>query len=196
MRIFIDTVETIAPNSNLDSSLISIGAVAENGDTFYGEFTDYNEEGVSSFVLKILREHLPLSDIYERALTNYFDPKYPEVRGNTPYVIVHLVNWLNSFGSIEMWVDYQLHPVLHSRLKGKSGFLFRCENMPFSLYSALKVKGYDPEVNRETFAGMDSEDTYRAYNALHLAQTLKGCYDVLFAEKPEKPEKPENRLER
>lgn len=195
MRIFIDTVETITSNSNLDSSLISIGAVAENGDTFYGEFTDYNEERVSSFVLKILREHLPLSGIYERVLTNHFDPRCPRVKGNTEYVMAHLTHWLNRFPFVEIWVDYQLHPVLHSGLKGESGSLFRCENMPFSLYSALKVKGYDPEINRETFAKMDGEDTYRAYNALYLAQTLKGCYDVLFAEETSK-EKSENRLER
>jgi len=43
----------------------------------------------------------------------------------------------------------------------------------------MKIKGVDPDVNRENFAGLDLGNT-QTHHALWDAKVIKACYDKLM----------------
>ena len=47
MKLFFDTEFT---GLQKDTTLISLGVVAEDGSCFYGKFTDYNQEQVNDWI--------------------------------------------------------------------------------------------------------------------------------------------------
>ena len=52
--------------------------------------------------------------------------------------------------------------------------------IPFDLCVYLKLKGIDPDINREKFANMtDTNMTKSKHNSLHDAKVIKACYDRL-----------------
>lgn len=62
MKVFLDTEFT---GLHQNTTLVSIGLVAENGDTFYAELTDYDESQVDSWLQKNVINNLYLEDIIQ-----------------------------------------------------------------------------------------------------------------------------------
>jgi len=48
--------------------------------------------------------------------------------------------------------------------------------IPFDICTLFKLKGIDPDINREEFAGMQGAK----HNALHDAKVIKACYEKLM----------------
>lgn len=94
MNIFFDTEFTgLVPNT----TLISIGLIAETGEEFYAEFTDFNESLVDDWLLE---------NVFANCMINHFKGYYPNycnivpflwtVVGDSDYVANNLKTWLTS----------------------------------------------------------------------------------------------------
>jgi hypothetical protein len=90
MQLFFDTEFT---GLQKDTSLISLGIIAENGECFYAKLTDYNEEQVNDWIEENVINNLELSD---EILANY---NITEVEGNKEEVKNALLEWLNNLGA-------------------------------------------------------------------------------------------------
>ncbi|WP_297419262.1 3'-5' exoribonuclease [Clostridium sp.] len=105
-KIFFDTEFT---GLHKGTTLISIGLIAEDGTTFYGELTDYSKGQVDNWIHKnvidklIFKNEEPFVRI-EPVLFN----KSIEVKGTKKNVSEILLKWLNQFGTIE-WISDVCH---------------------------------------------------------------------------------------
>ena len=91
MNIFFDTEFTgLVPNT----TLISLGMVAENGATFYAEFTDYNKNLCDEWI----KENVINNLIFDRPLISMrTENKDYEICSNTDDVVFWLKEWLRQF---------------------------------------------------------------------------------------------------
>lgn len=166
IKIFFDTEFT---GLHQNTTLISIGCVSDVGSEFYAEATDYDLSQCDGWVREnVLKK---LSDV---------DPYCPRpfVRGARKQVGGALRKWLLSNEPVEMWSDCLAYDwVLFCELmEGK--LPPNVSYIPFDLATLLKMKGIDPDVNREQFADIPSEGKH---NALHDAQVIKACYEKAMA---------------
>lgn len=183
-KVFFDTEFTGLHQS---TTLISIGLVADDGKTFYAEFTDYDESQVDDWVQENVIDNLiypqdegcGLEYTNEGEYTKEGDP--PTVKGtwgSSAYMAV-LRRWIERLGEVEMWSDCLAYDwVLFCELFG--GAMSIPENIhyiPFDICTLFKMRGIDPDINREEFAGMT--DGSQKHNALWDALVIKGCYDRL-----------------
>lgn len=53
--------------------------------------------------------------------------------------------------------------------------------IPFDICTMFKLKGIDPDINREEFAGV--ADAKEKHNALHDAEVIRSCYWKLDTQK-------------
>jgi len=99
MKIFFDTEFT---GLHKDTTLISIGLIAKNGDTFYAELTDYDKKQVDNWIQENVINNLTRSigELHRTADNIAY--------GNKKQVRNALVNWLDSFKTIE-WVSDVCH---------------------------------------------------------------------------------------
>jgi len=174
MRVFFDTEFT---GLRQDTSLISIALESEDGKQFLAELTDYKEEQVDEWlqvnVFANLQEppgvpHNPL-----------LRPDYYH-KGNKSEIADLLRKWLSQWDKVEMWSDCLAYDwVLFNDLFG--GAFEIPENVyyiPFDICTLFWVKGIDPDINREEFAGGDGVK----HNALHDAKMIKACFERLMSE--------------
>ncbi len=101
MRIFFDTEFT---GLRQHTTLISIGLVAEDGQEFYAEFTDYDETQVDNWLEEnvIDKLHLALQENVELTIgVIHF-----RIKGDKRLVTSYLDQWLRNFDQpLEMWSD-------------------------------------------------------------------------------------------
>lgn len=159
MRVFFDTEFT---GLHHDTTLMSIGMVAEDGRTFYAELTDYDESQLDDW----LRKHV---------VANFTG----EGRTNSLNLGKRIEKFLEPYESVEMWSDCLAYDwVLFNKIWGHAfNIPKKVYYIPFDLSTLLKVRGFDPDTNREAFAGFEEDQT--KHNALHDAQVIKACYDKL-----------------
>lgn len=179
MRVYFDTEFT---GLHQDTTLVSIGCVAENGRTFYAEFTDYDRGQVDDWLrnnvlthIQWPEYHLPESDVE----AHFSYDQYPACVwgfGKREHVADFLADWLQEFGPVEMWSDCLAYDwVLFCQLFGGAfGIPKNVYYIPFDLATLLKVNGVDPDVSREQYAGLTDGPKH---NALWDAQVIKACYE-------------------
>jgi hypothetical protein len=188
MRIFFDTEFT---GLHQKTTLISIGCVTEDGTEFYAELDDYDTSQVDGWILENVINHLGMERIK--------GPHLVEVVGDRIGVARSLREWLNRqstknavYGdarnqfpdrhpqTIEMWSDCLAYDwVLFCDLFG--GALSIPEivyYIPFDLATLFKVKGIDPDINREEYSGLAGGSKH---NALWDSQVIRACYDRAMA---------------
>ena len=177
MKIFFDTEFT---GLHKNTTLISIGLVAETGESFYAEFTDYDKSQVNDWIKEnviskthYLKENGNLSSESRKLDFMFFKGTKEEIRQE-------LYTWLAQFDSeIEMWSDCLAYDwVLFCDIFGTafdlpSGIYY----IPFDICTLFKLKGIDPDINREKFANMISNSKH---NALYDAKVIKACYERLM----------------
>lgn len=161
MRVYFDTEFT---GLHQNTTLISIGMIDENGDEFYAVATDYDNGQVDEWILKNVIHHLD----EERSIKARRDTIAEELRW-----------WLNERRPTEVWGDTLAYDwVLFCQLFGHA---FKIPKnvyyIPFDIATLMKIKGVDPDINREQFAGIEGSK----HNALHDARVIKACYDKLMA---------------
>lgn len=168
MRVFMDAEFT---GLHQNTTLISIGMVAEDGKMFYAEFTDYDEWQVDDWIRKNVIGHLwhvapPVSDVLF-------------VVGDRAEVAVQLRDWLAQWDAVEMWSDCLAYDwVLFCELfTGALGIPSNVYYIPFDLATLMKIEGVDPDVSREEFGGMTHGPQH---HALADAFAIRACYDKLM----------------
>jgi hypothetical protein len=183
MKVFFDTEFT---GLHQETTLISIGCVVENGSTFYAELTDYDrvqcDEWILDNVISNLRSSSCLGNgghILSRGERG--EIKEAEYIGNSKYIAARLAEWLQSFGEqVEMWSDCLSYDwVLFNQLWGHAFNIPKCVYyIPFDICTVMKIKGVDPDVNREAYSGMTEGGT--KHNAMWDARVIKACYEKLM----------------
>lgn len=170
MKVFFDTEFT---GLHQNTTLISIGLIAENGNTFYAEFTDYDRTQVDSWI-----EENVISNLY---LPYESKGSYEEftIRGSKKWIKIFLYEWLSQFDTVEIWSDCLAYDwVLFNEIFGHAFNIPKnVYYIPFDICTLFKIKGVDPDISREEFSGMDGEK----HNALYDAKVIKACYEKLMS---------------
>lgn len=181
MKVFFDCEFT---GLHQATTLISIGMIDEKNNTFYAEFGDYDYLQVDDW----LRENVLLNLKFHGNLkapkgwcNTSFNKKIAESYGNKEHIADSVHEWLASYVNVEMWSDCLAYDwVLFNQLYGHA---FKIpENVyyiPFDISTMMKIKGVDPDINREAFAGI--KDKPEKHNALWDARVIKACYEKLEA---------------
>lgn len=164
---------------------ISIGIVDEQGKMFYAEFNDYDKDQVDEWIQANVINNLIMSDndCYLRK------SKYNDVtmKGSKDAIASELSKWLKQYDNVEIWSDCLAYDwVLFNQLFGGA---FKIPSnvyyIPFDICTLFKIKGVDPDINREEFAGHywsnpDTTTHHPKHNALWDAKIIKRCYDRLM----------------
>ncbi len=172
MKVFFDTEFT---GLHQKTTLISIGIVAENGNTFYAELTDYDESQVDNWIKENVINSLKLS----RSIEMVGGYEETEVTGTQEEVKKYLAAWLMQFENVEVWSDCLAYDwVLFNQIFGHAFNIPKnVYYIPFDICTLMKIKGVDPDINREEYSGMTGEK----HNALHDARVIKACYEKLMS---------------
>lgn len=203
-KIFFDTEFT---GLYQKTTLISIGLVAETGETFYAEFTDYDKDQVNDWIKENVIEKLQLTDKITNIVSgweawdseegNYSnaiefelaakDMKQFRCIGSTEMIANRLQKWLSKFDKVRMWSDCLAYDwVLFCQIFGHA---FQIpENVyyiPFDISTLMLERGIDPDINREEFAGaFQGSAEISKHNALWDAKVIQRCYNKLVAPAP------------
>ena len=180
MKIFFDTEFT---GLHQNTTLISIGCVAEDGREFYAELIDYDKSQVDDWLQENVIDNLILDfEGHEEDGNNLY------VRADTPFVQADLENWLSKFKLIEIWSDTLAYDwVLFNQLFGHAfNIPPNVYYIPFDIATLFKIKGIDPDINREEFGlsdesgAMPDPSRWNKHNALWDAKVIKACYGKLM----------------
>jgi hypothetical protein len=171
-KIFFDTEFT---GLHQNTTLISIGLVSECGKSFYAELTDYDKSQVDDWLQENVINNLLVKENSTVGLG------YPETRvviGTINSVKEYLSEWLAQFEKVEIWSDCLAYDwVLFNQIFGHAfNIPSNVYYIPFDICTLFKAKGIDPDINRESFAGVTNG---KKHNALHDAQVIKACYEKI-----------------
>ncbi len=175
MRIFFDAEFT---GLHHHTTLISIGLVAENGQEIYCEFTDYDKAQIDDWLQENIIEKLTLQPLGKpNSLTVWPANSFC---GNTDEIRIELNKWLSQFDSVEMWSDTLAYDwVLFNHIFGHAFNIPKhVYYIPFDIATLFKIKGVDPDINREEFAGVNGQE--KKHNALWDARIIRACYEKLM----------------
>lgn len=173
MKIFFDTEFT---GLHKNTTLISIGIVAEDGNTFYAEFTDYNESHIDDWLRKNVLDNLIINKIE----TSNYSSLHTRIKSDTSTIRERLAVWLYQYKNVEVWSDCLAYDwVLFNDIFGHAFNLPpQVYYIPFDICTLMKMKHVDPDVSREEFVGLSKTDS--KHNSLHDAKVIKLCYDKLM----------------
>jgi len=204
-RLYFDTEFT---GLRQGTTLISLGIVSDCGKTFYAEFTDYNKSQVDDWIQENVIAKLQFTDKITASCSSWEEWKsdkgeYTDALefslankdmtefqciGETPMIKNRLESWLAQFkdqGRVEIWSDCLAYDwVLFANLFGSAFDIPPyIHYIPFDLATAFKIKGIDPDINREEYAyGKESMEiaTPNKHNALWDAIVIKDCCSKLL----------------
>ena len=169
MKVFFDTEFT---GLHQNTTLISIGLIAEDGRTFYAELTDYDKDQVDEWIQKNVIDNLTI----HQARKNYYRVTDTEeiYLGDKEKIRRKLTEWLEQFDQVEMWSDCLSYDwMLFNQLFGHAFNIPKnVYYIPFDICVLFKLKGIDPDINREEFAGFNG----KKHNALHDAKVIQLCF--------------------
>lgn len=174
MKLFFDTEFT---GLHKDTTLISIGVISEYGHTFYAELTDYDKDQIDDWLQENVIDNLEYNNFVEDYY-NEIGNKYL-IKSDTKTISRHLTAWLKQFNNVEIWSDCLSYDwVLFNDLFGHAFNIPKnVYYIPFDICTLFKIKGVDPDINREEFAEIDGDK----HNALHDAKVIKACYEKLIS---------------
>ena len=173
MKVFLDAEFT---GLHRDTTIISLGAVAEDGETFYRELNDYNDGQADDWIRSNVLPHLNWqkdSARWSETVSRY-------------QLMIDLEQWFEQVGAgnkIEIWLDAGAYDwMLLCDLWGNAQKVPSIVHyMPRDLSTYFEVMGIDPDVSREQFADMAAPPEMGAHHALWDALMIKACYDKLHA---------------
>lgn len=181
-KLFFDTEFT---GLHKNTTLISIGIVAESGQTFYAEFTDYDKSQVNDWLRENVMSKLIMippdndADVYFWSNNNL---EHFECIGLKWMIGTQLEKWLNQFDSVEMWSDCLSYDwVLFNDIFGETAFDLpkKIYYIPFDICTLFYEKGIDPDISREKFGLGEVNSEMQKHNALWDARVIKSCFDKL-----------------
>lgn len=185
MKLFFDTEFT---GLNSRAQFISIGIVAEDGVSFYAEFTDFSNE-VSSWIKNNVLNALTMAERAKDTVTQA--GRLTEVKGDTSFVRASLLTWLTQFPTIEFWGDCLSHDWvlmldLLARRDGENNPQLP-DNLivpyPRDLFDYFCEAGFSLEdawgMSRAEYAQIVGHKKRNAHNALWDARAISACYEKL-----------------
>lgn len=184
------------------TTLVSIGIVSDCNKTFYAEFNDYDirqvDEWLHENVIDKLRFRPPREGEDEHYMAvrsddnpygnDIYSGYSVELRGSTDQIKTELIRWLGQFDSIEFWSDCLAYDwVLFCQIFGGAFNIPKnIYYIPFDLCTLLKIKGVDPDINREDYARQGAywfpAHIIKKHNALWDAIVIKSCVECAEAE--------------
>jgi hypothetical protein len=158
-----------------NTTLISLGLIAETGELFYAEFTDYDSSQVDEWISENVINKLDLDTSYPSNIKTLL------IKGDRKVIKSELERWFAQFEKVEIWSDCLSYDwVLFCELFGHAfNIPQNIFYIPFDICTLFKAKGIDPDVSRETFAGLDIEGDQSKHNAMWDAKVIKACYEKL-----------------
>lgn len=174
--VFFDTEFT---GLHARTTLISIGLVAETGESFYAELTDFDVGQVDSWLEENVLNKLVLGEMQNN--TVFVDGTNVRFKGDKKTLKNVLGKWLNQFGPVEIWSDclsydwVLFNDIFEHAFKIPKNVCY----IPFDICTLFKIKGVDPDISRENFAECPGATSLKKHNSLWDAQTIKMCYDRL-----------------
>lgn len=179
-KIFFDTEFT---GLHQATELISIGLVAESGETFYAESSAWTGNSAPKGDRDwIFANVVPTLKFFRKTHTGWLrqdTPLITEMFDNEKNIANELTKWLSQFGPVELWSDCLSYDfVLFNQLWGHA---FKIPKnvyyIPFDICTMFKLRGIDPDISREEFSGMT--EGAEKHNALWDAQAIKACHTKL-----------------
>jgi hypothetical protein len=173
MKLFFDTEFT---GLHQKTTLVSIGLVSEDDQEFYAEFIDYDTSQIDDWLKNNVINNLYL---HKCAIPENESVVTDRYLGDSDFIKQHLESWLSRFDQVEMWSDCLAYDwVLFNQLFGHAFNIPKnIYYIPFDISTLFKVKGIDPDINREQFVGVDK---INKHNALWDAKVIKMCYEKLI----------------
>ena len=151
-----------------DTTLISLGIVAENGACFYAKFTDYDKEQINDWIEENVIQNLNLTD---ELLANFY---VTEVQGTKEEIKSYLIKWLKDLGAdyYELVSDVcHFDMVLFVDIFGTA----------FDLPEYISPCCYD--INQDIFYGLENQTMKNAFDTNRenlLKEFTKDAYDDLY----------------
>lgn len=181
MKVFLDTEFT---GLHQKTTLISIGLVAENGTTFYAEFTDYDRSQIDDWLQDNVLANLTNPDKMTMHLNQNIEYSI-QLAGTTSEIKDELEKWLVQFREVKIWSDCLSYDwVLFNEIFGHAFNIPKnVYYIPFDICTLFEAKGIDPDISREEFSGVTATD--QKHNALYDAKVIKACYCRLTHSKTE-----------
>lgn len=141
------------------TTLISIGMVTKDR-RFYRQLNDYDDTQVDDWI----RDNV-ISNLYN------------ETSVSTEELRKDIEEFIEPYEHVEFWSDCLSYDwVLFNQIWGHAfNIPSNVYYIPFDLCTLFKVKGIDPDVNREEFAEMARGN--EKHNALWDAKVIRECYN-------------------
>ena len=175
MRVFFDCEFT---GLHQDTTLVSVGCVAESGETFYAECMDYDRLQVDDWLRANVIAHLQLTEEWERE-GRLNGSTFEGVVGTRAWAAQNLASWLSQWDHVEMWGDCLAYDwVLFCELFGGGAECLprNVSYIPFDLCTLFKLHGVDPDISRATF----SRVVGTKHHALDDALMIRACVQKLL----------------
>lgn len=139
-----------------NTTLISIGMIAENGRTFYAEFNDYDKSQVDDWLQENIINNLLFNDKEEYEEKTKVSTVM--IKGNKEFVKKELLSWLKEIAGdtkVQFYTDcYVYDCVLLNDLICEDGQAINLPDyiyyIPYDLSTILQFKGIDPDIKRES----------------------------------------------
>jgi hypothetical protein len=169
-KIFFDTEFT---GLHQNTTLISIGLIAETGQTFYAELTDYDKSQINEWLQTNVIDNLTLTS---RENMQHTKDIHTYVKCDISNLKGFLTQWLEQFGEVEIWSDCLSYDwVLFNQIFGHAFNIPKnVYYIPFDICTLFYAKGIDADVSREVFAEM--LEGSQKHNALWDAKVIRQCF--------------------
>jgi hypothetical protein len=181
-KIFFDTEFT---GLTQDTSLIAMALVADSGEEFYAEFTDFNQNQVNDWINANVISQLFINDSNQS-----FDNGKMYIKGDKSFIAENLKKWFTQFGPIEntspylqIWADVPHYDwVLFCDLFGGAfGIPASIHYMPMDIATLLFTKGYDSDIGREEFNISIRNHNIKKHSALYDSLVIKGIFEKIYS---------------
>lgn len=177
-NLFFDTEFT---GLHKDTTLISIGIVDEDNNTFYAEFTDYNKSQVNDWIKTNVISKLQYGGKYTYGKCD----RNISMSGNKTDVNIALFDWLSKYDEIQFVSDVCHYDfVLLIDLISNGGTAFdipntispACHDINQDIANYYNIKEWEAfNINRERIASIYDENA--KHNALWDAKIIKAIYE-------------------
>lgn len=169
---------------------ISLGMSADNGKTFYCEFTDYDKSQVDDWIKENVLKHLLWDSTLNNDLGETFSHEIGAVayaRGSFSFLSKVIRGWVAQFDKVEFWGDtlYYDAILLNDLLGGALNLPANVCMYYGDITTLFKIHGIDPDINRESF--IDTPIKGAPHNALYDARVIAACYDKLYRNRDKYP---------
>jgi hypothetical protein len=172
-KIFFDTEFT---GLHQNTTLISIGFIADNGQTFYAELTDYDKSQIDNWLQENVINNLCLNEEEHGIDSSSLNGKHAKYLGKTFDLKLALQDWFSQFEEVEIWSDCLSYDwVLFNQIFGHAFNIPKnVYYIPFDICTLFYAKGIDADISRESFAEMS--DGSQKHNALWDAKVIRQCF--------------------